>query len=498
MLNRSSAILLTLATLTMLGTGSVARELTLQQAFDIALSGTGQGMIIDGNLEVAEQTYFAEKINFYVPEISINGSVPAYNVSETYDFFPGTDMKGFGRSKGLNLDADITLKQNLFTGGFLELKANLIGKDGDYPLRISREVDNDTVYVTRTVDEIRKTSEFNFTLEQPILKPSEAKYQLRNSHDDLGLARLNRVEAAADLKSEIVTAFFGAMQMHTSLSISQAERESAELQAEIDSLKQNDGIIAEEDWLLSSSNRLDAELDELDAQSELAQLRRDLLMLLELDDEDGLPDLVLPDTVIHITENEHKALAGAWPDCVDIRRATLKHAKAERQADYAASSHGMTGTLAATYGMERGSIEENRTGQPKSQDLQTDSWGVSLNFSYPLWDGGASSAAVKAARLEAEQTRLELQKAEKSARADIGALINKVDLGHRKLSVLKRQIELAEDRLNIARDRHGDGQISKLTLLESSVSFLEATDKYLEEMKEYYLTRVELEGKYFR
>ena len=496
--NIIATVRLAMVGLMILGTGSVARELTLQQAFDIALSGTGQGMIIDGNLEVAEQIYFAEKINFYVPEISINGSVPAYSVNETYDFFPGTDIKGLGRSTRLDFDADITLKQNLITGGDLTLRANLVGKDRDYPLRSFREdVDGDTIINTRTIDEIRKTSTFNFSLEQPILKPSEAKHQLRNSRDDLGLARLSGVEAATELRSEVIEAFFGVMQAQIGLAISQAELESAELYAQIDSFKQNDGIIAEWDWLMSSSNRMDAELKKYEADNGLAELERDLVMLLEWD-EDLPPQLLRPDTVIHLSQSEWQVTMNAWADCVDIRKATLKHAKSDRQADYAASAHGLTGTLAATYGLERGSIEENRTGLPMREDLQTDSWGISLNFSYPRWDGGASGAAVKAARLAAEQTRLELQKAEKSARADIGGLLNKVDLGHRKLSVLKRQIELAEDRLNIARNRYDDGQISKLTLLESRVSFLEAKDKYLEEMKEYYLTRVELEGKYLR
>ncbi|MFH1688110.1 MAG: TolC family protein [bacterium] len=480
-----------------LGAGTAARELTLQEAFDIALAGTGRGMIIDGNLEVAEQNYFAEKINFYVPEISINGSLPAYRVNETYDFFPGTDVKGFGRSTRLDFDADITLKQNLITGGDLTVRANLVDNDWDYPLRTSSTVDGNTVFSSRTITEARKLGTFSFDLEQPILKPSDAKHQLRTSRDDMDLARLAGVEAAAELKSEVVQAFLGVLQAEINLSIGQAELESAQLKAEIDSMKLNDEIISEEDWLLSSSNRLDAELGKFDADNVMDQFQRDLMMLLEWEDE-APPRPLLPDTVIHLSESERQVTIDAWSDCVAIRKARLKYRKAEREADYAASAHGLTGTIAASYGMERGKIEDNRSGLSAGEDLQTDSWGISLNFRYPLWDGGASGAAVKAARLTAEQADLELQKAQKSARADIASLVNKVDLSHRKLGVLKRQIELAENRMNISQSRFDDGQISKLTFLESRISYLQARDKYLQEMKDYYLARVELEGKYLR
>ncbi len=41
-----------------------------------------------------------------------------------------------------------------------------------------------------------------------------------------------------------------------------------------------------------------------------------------------------------------------------------------------------------------------------------------------------------------------------------------------------------------------DGQISKLTYLDSRISFLEARNKYLDELKTYYSTRVDLHSKY--
>jgi hypothetical protein len=66
--------------LTLVFAGQVrAVEMTLDDALDIALNRTPRGGIIKGNMEVAEQQYDAKKINFYLPKISINGSIPSYS-----------------------------------------------------------------------------------------------------------------------------------------------------------------------------------------------------------------------------------------------------------------------------------------------------------------------------------------------------------------------------------------------------------------------------------
>ena len=118
LLSRLVAILISLIILNSLS----AKDLTLDEALNIALFNTGRGGMIDGNLEVAEQTYFAEKIGFYVPEISINGSLPAYKVNERYGYLQGTDTKTLLKYTDYDFDADITLKQNLITGGGSDFK----------------------------------------------------------------------------------------------------------------------------------------------------------------------------------------------------------------------------------------------------------------------------------------------------------------------------------------------------------------------------------------
>jgi outer membrane protein TolC len=203
-----------------------------------------------------------------------------------------------------------------------------------------------------------------------------------------------------------------------------------------------------------------------------------------------------PNEIAHPDEAAQQRYLSAWEDCIPLVKAKHEYDKAKRTADYTAGSHGLTGTFQATYGLDRGEVSDNREGRVVSQDVETDSWSVSVNFSYPIWDGGASGAAVKAARLSAEQARLEYQKTEKSVQAEIAALINKLNVSYRKLDVLKQKIAIEQSKLDIARSRLDDGQISELTFLDERVSFLEARSKYLDELKTYFSTKVDLESKY--
>lgn len=458
----------------------MAREITLRQAIRIAIEDSDRGRIIDGSLEVAEQQYFAERVNFILPEISINGVLPAYTATESFRFFGGQDSKQLIRTTDLNFRSDITLNQALITGGDLTITANLKRNDATYPLS---GID---------VDERTNQGIFDFSFEQPLLKPSEPKNRLKNRKDDLSIAKITRREEQAELKKDVTEAYFGVLQTSLKGHIAKAKLKAARLQAVIDSIKFSDGIISEEKWLESSSNRLDAELEEFDVSNQQSARKRQLDALVELGSNEKLKP-VEPEPGENLTELQKRTLRDGWEQSLPLKKAWHEFKKSERAADYTASGHGFNGTLKANYSLGRGNVKVADSGK---EDNNTDSWGVSLNFSYPIWDGGSSNAAIKASYLSAQKSRLEYEQEEKAARANIVDLINQIDISFRKIAILKKQIELTENRMRIARFRADDGQISEILYLESEISNTEAKNKYLEELKKYLIDKVELESKY--
>lgn len=468
-----------------------AVDISLDEALNRAVSRTARGSIIDGRLEVAEQNYQARRTNFYFPEFSINGALPAYNADQSYRFFGGFDNKQLIQTTDLGFRSFIEAKQSLITGGDLRITANLTANDEEYPTQ--RTSFNQDSTINRFLVDINETTRqgfFEFSLNQPLLQPSEAKHDLHNKRDDLRLAELKQIEDEAGLKTEVIEAYMGVVRLDLVKRLSQDKLRSAQLQAEIDSSKFADGIISEEEYLLSKSAYLDAELELFEAETNAKEQRRQLAMLLDYDPEETL-NTSAPEITAAFTETQGQQYINRWEASLKIHRARFQYNKAARQADYTASSHGLNGDLSVNYSFGRGTIE---TDEQPDNDINTNSWGISLNFSYPIWDGGASSSAVQAAKLEAEQSRLEYVAAEKSARADIINLVNRLNVSYRRLEIVRQQIELAENRLNIAQSRLDDGQISELTFLESRISYFETRDKYLEELKNYLLNKTELEG----
>jgi len=462
---------------------SWSRELTLDEAIALAVTRTSRAEIIKGNLEVAEKNYFAERVNFYLPEISINGNMPAYSVNESFRFYGGLPRKQLIKTTDFDFTGNIQLRQSLISGGELTIRGNLLSNNAKYPLWSD---------LGATVDQNTRQGYFDFEFEQPLLKPSDAKNDLNNKKDDLEIARLAKLEEVAALKKEVTEAYFGVLQLSLKAELTLDKLESARLKAEVDSVKLRDGVISEENWLESASARLDAELEQFDIDNQLQEKNRELAILLDFEASETIMPAA-PDITEHLDESEKKMLIEQWEESVDVRKAHYEYQKEQRTADYAASAHGLNGNLAAKYSLGRGKV---MTEGMDDDNIKANSWEVSLNFTYPVWDGGASGAAVKGARLEEEKAKIEYERSKRSARAQIVNLINRLDVSYRKLDVLNKQIELAKSKLDIAKFRLDDGQISMIIYLESKIDHLETKDKYLEELKNYLLDKIALEGKY--
>lgn len=467
----------------MLSASTAAATIELKQAWNRALHQSSRGAIIEGDYEVVNQEYNASRINFLLPRVSINGSLPAYSVNESFRFFGGASQKSLFKTTDFDFNSSIQLDQSLITGGDISVTANLTRNDARYPNTLSNT----------EISELSEQGFFNFRFVQPLLKPSDPKFELKNKKDDLHLARIKRHEEEIALKAEVTEAFMGVLEMSVRTKIANDKVSAARTRAAIDTIKYHDGIISEEEWLQSTSTLLDAELEKFDIENKTDQQQRALVTLLDAKGDEKL-EAVWPEAGEPLSHQTQTQLTNNWMESLPLKKAEYEYSKKDRSAGYAASSYGLTGNLSANYSLGRGKIKTE--GFP-DDNIKTNSWGVSLNLTYPLWDGGASGAAVKAAHLAAEKSLLEFQRTKNSVRADMIDIINRIDISHRKLQVLKQQIGLSENRLSIAKFRFDDGQISKTEFLDVRIIFQETRIKYLEELKNYFLARIELEGKYF-
>ena len=460
-----------------------AKIITLEQAVEIAVNQTSRGDMIRANLEVAEQNYFARRINYYLPEISINASTPAYSVDESYRLFGGSPQKKLYKTQDIGLNSFIELKQTLITGGDIRATANFLAREEKYPNTRFEAPENSFI------DEITKRGFFAISYTQPILKPSASKNNLHNMRNNYNIAKLEKVAQEAALKKEVVESYIGALQMDLKNELYSDMYESAGLRANIDSVKFIEEILSEEKWLLSTSNRLDAELNRFDIEMQTNEIRRNLAILLDHDPAEKLK-LSEPENIRHIDEAQKKTMLSAWEFSIPVKKAELEYSQAKREADYKSSGHGLTGDLTANYSTGRGNVEVDGI----TDNINTKGWGVSLNFSYPLWDGGSSGAEVKSAKIQAQQAKLEYERTKQNTKAEITSLLHQLNVSYRRLEIIKKQIELALNRLQIAESRYLDGQISRIKYLDGNGFYLETKIQYLDELKSYLLNLIEVEA----
>jgi outer membrane protein TolC len=483
---RIRALLHGVCLLSLQAAAAPAVEMTLDQAVATALGKTTRGRIIRGQEEVAGQQYQAQRINFMVPAVSINGSVPAFDVDQSYRFFGGANTKQLYNTRDLSFNSFIELRQSLITGGTVTASANLNADEARYP-------DTRVIGAGFDVDETLRRGFFDFRLDQPLFRPSAARKLLHDLADDRDIASADRREREGALRREVTEAYLGVLQLEYATRLRRDRLQVARLQAAVDSLKLQDGVIPEEKWLESASKRLDAELEWVNTEMQAREQLRQLNVLLDL----GVDELVQPvEPVPPPPPADAEGLRRAWETTVAVRKADRGYQKAQRQAKFSASEHRISGDLQARYAFGKGNVQTEYFNEALEDDIDTKAWGLLLRVRIPVWDGGAGGAAVKAARFQAEQARLEFEQQRKGAEAEIVDLLNDLDVSYRRLGILERQAELAAGRKDIAAARVANGEISQIQYLESSAFHLEQKGRYLEELNRYLTLRIDLEYRF--
>ncbi len=147
----------------------------------------------------------------------------------------------------MNFSSFVELNQSLITGGALTITANLTKNKDSYPDTRRFDFSGDSLSSGIFVDENRKQGFFNFSLAQPLFRPSEAKYVLNNRRDDRDIAQMNKISDEAVLKREVTQAYLSLLQAEVKENVFSDKLEFSKLKANIDSSKFADGIMSEED-----------------------------------------------------------------------------------------------------------------------------------------------------------------------------------------------------------------------------------------------------------
>lgn len=473
-----------------------AQTMTLDSALDRLLRETTRGRILTGQHEVVQAQFNAEKIGYYLPEISLNSTLPTYRRSRDYGNYYGFTEPIFFERSALSGSGNLQLRQKIITGGDLTFQAIFDARNDEYPTPVWRQAPSgDSTVLMREIDvatDRRRLGNFQLQFSQPLFRTSESRAAYLEARDNLTRADFQWRADRADLRREGISAFFDLLTADIDRQVAEYRSHLAAYNAGWDSVKFADGVITEEAWIESKSERLEKRLALFDAEANLEEKKNEFNHLLDLPSstEVQLQSPAVPDKP---DQSRADKLMAASDKSAETELARINMEMAERRLNQTRSSFGLNGTLNASYAVGRGNVKQVMPDTTFDDKVDTKDWRVSVDFSYPIWDGGASGASVHSQELAYESARLEYLAAQRSARNKMEILLTRIDINYSKLSLLQQELDLAGKKLQDAEERHGEGIISDATLLENRIYYFEAQKNRLATLKDYYLDLTELE-----
>ena len=478
-----------------------AEPLTLDQTLERLLNESTRGKILQGQFEVSQAKYHSQRIGYYLPEISLNSTLPSLSETENFSQFYGFTDPILAKRRTSSRIGDIQMRQKVITGGDITIRGYIDWRDARYPSTISVQdtlTDAFQSYLVTAKDKtIRNNLSFEFS--QPIFQNSDSRMAYNSARDNLDQAEIQNRSDRAELKKTGIAAYFDLLVADIDTDIAVANKELAEYTTYWDSVKYADSVLTEEEWVESKSSRLEKKLALFDAEASYEEKLNDFKHLLDIPG-DKKTELVSPPTPPMPPASKMQWYVANAEYLSETELARINMEIAERELNQTRNSGGLNGTFRATYqlGTEDVTITKEIQLDSLVQNINknnnnTTDWRVSLELSYPLWDGGASKANVRSSELAYESARLEYLAAQRNAENKMAIAIKRIEINNSKLQLLEDELALADKKLADALERQKVGLISEGTLLENRVYYLEAAKSRLTTLKDFYQDLTELE-----
>jgi outer membrane protein TolC len=117
---------------------------------------------------------------------------------------------------------------------------------------------------------------------------------------------------------------------------------------------------------------------------------------------------------------------------------------------------------------------------------------VGLQVAVPLFNGFSTTARIKQAQFDREQSTLRLKDATEKLKADVHAVVANCKESLERIYIAKSVSETARLSFNIVQYRYSKGVSSRLELTDSELALTQAQSNYLEAVYDYLSSRIAL------
>ncbi len=343
------------------------------------------------------------------------------------------------------------------------------------------------------LEDVSKSNSGSLTLRMPLFSPERIS-DAKAGAAQLGAARLRLSATEATVVRDVRRAYLEALKQQRLLEVADRQRVARGQDLDVTERRYRIAAASRSDLLGAQIDLSDAELRYLDAETALGSALRDLQVLLaEPTNDFETGDVVLLD----IEEAPDASLldpAGLASTAMHANPTLLALEQDERAASaalWSAKAAWLPSVdVSLSFGRSRNLAESQSLFSFDPANTRTT---FSLTGSWTLFDNFSRKASNAQANQSLRQARADLTLERLNLERDVRDLVSDLQRRHRRLAVLTRNQELADERLELAREQYRLGSIPYFNLQQAIDRLNSAEQSLFQDRYEYLKAWADLE-----
>jgi outer membrane protein TolC len=440
------------------------QQITLEEAIQMAQQQGLQARAARASLDAARHTEAAFNATL-LPQLSLSGNLPRYNRS----IIPVIQPDGSTQFRPLTqttTDLALTMSQQLpLTGG---------------SLFISSSLERFTVTGQQNVKTWSSTP-VEIGLRQDIFRPNTARWNQRQQDVQIELSERLFLESMEEIAIQTTQAFFDVYSAQSGLNNAVTNAAVNDTLFTLNKGRYEVGRIGENDLLQSELALLRSR-----AAVQSAQLRYDralaaLRLALNLPGDAPIRVVVTPD-VPNVVADTGRAVAEALRNRAAVSDVELQDVTAKRRVVEARLAQGIGATVQASFGLNNSAPE---FGLAYEDLLQSRAFSLAVEM--PLWQWGARSQSVQAARSDQERVTSNAEATLRQTRHEAHFAVLELEQAKTNLLITAKADTVAGKRFEVAYNRYVIGRITIDNLYIAQSEKDQALNEFVQALRGYWV-----------
>jgi len=477
------------------GFSQEVQTLTLDKAISIALDKSYDIKTLEKLVDQAEQNLIAARAQ-YKTNVNFNLFAPQYDegykLIERVEGNPVPKQQGSFQVRGV-MDITQPMPWIPFGGGDLILQGEA------YQL-------NSWTPMINNPDEYTKSNRFfnkiSLIINKPLFTINDVALELRQARLNYRKQKRIFTRSELDLIYRITQQFFRLYRTIQEVNINQEDVKRQQNIFATTKKKFQSGLIAEVDAMQAEVDLIQARNSLKSSQGRMEEQMASFKQLI------GLPldrkiDLTAELEVERIDINIEKAISYAMENRSEIVEKEIDIENQEINIQQTDARVSIKGSLRGYYQLSGFSEDELPWGT-RTVDLIESSWevlkqtpnrGVTFNLEVPLWDWGRNRAQVRAAEVQLERDRMELENQYITIEREVKDVIRSYYEAYDRVKMLEKSKEVSQRSFEINLERFENGDITSTELARVSDQLNQSLLSYLDAYNQYKLALADLRRK---